>query len=186
MAAHTEPQYDELGHHISSARVYWIVFGALVVFTGLTYLVSFADLGPASLPVAMLVAAVKASLVCAFFMHLKYDTKFNVLVFTSSFFFMAVFFAFTMLDVGSRALIDPIEGHGVIEHREALAAQMAAAAEVASDTEAEAADTDAAAAEEAAPAVAAPPTDPAAANPPAAEPVAPTPAAPAEAPAPGH
>lgn len=113
MAAHSDPHYDGLGHHISPVRVYWLVFAALLVFTGLTYAVSFAKLGPASLPVAMLVACIKATLVCTFFMHLKYDERFNVLVFVSSLFFMAVFFGFTMLDVASRALVDPIEGYGV-------------------------------------------------------------------------
>lgn len=115
MAANTEPQYDGLGHHISPARVYWLVFGALLIFTGLTYAVSFAELGPAALPVAMLVASVKATLVCVFFMHLKYDERFNVLVFLSSLFFISLFFAFTMLDLTSRAVIDPIEGNGVYE-----------------------------------------------------------------------
>ncbi len=113
--ASDDPHYDGLGHHISPVRLYWVVFGALLVFTGLTYAVSFADLGPAALPVAMLVACVKASLVCTFFMHLKYDERFNVLVFLSSIFFMLVFFAFTMMDVTTRAIIHPIEGNGVYE-----------------------------------------------------------------------
>ena len=115
--ASDDPHYDGLGHHISPVRVYWVVFGALLVFTGLTYAVSFADLGPAALPVAMLVACVKASLVCVFFMHLKYDEKFNQLVFVSSFFFMAVFFAFTMMDVTTRAIVNPVEGNGVYDER---------------------------------------------------------------------
>lgn len=115
MAATTEPQYDGLGHHISPLRVYFAVFGSLLVFTALTYLVSFAGLGAAALPVAMLVASVKATLVCTFFMHLKYDERFNLLLFLSSLFFMGVFFMFTMMDITTRALVDPIEGNGVYE-----------------------------------------------------------------------
>jgi cytochrome c oxidase subunit 4 len=113
--ASDDPHYDGLGHHISPVRLYWVVFGALLVFTGLTYAVSLANLGPAALPVAMLVATVKASLVCTFFMHLKYDERFNVLVFLSSIFFMLVFFAFTMMDVTTRGIIHPIEDYGVYE-----------------------------------------------------------------------
>ena len=113
--ASDDPHYDGLGHHISPVRLYWVVFGALLVFTGMTYAVSFADLGPAALPVAMLVACIKASLVCVFFMHLKYDERFNILVFLSSFFFMGIFFVFTMMDVTTRALINPIEGQGMYE-----------------------------------------------------------------------
>lgn len=142
--ASDDPHYDGLGHHISPVRLYWVVFGALLVFTGLTYAVSFADLGPAALPVAMLVACIKASLVCVFFMHLKYDERFNVLVFLSSFFFMGVFFAFTMMDVTTRALVNPIEGNGVYDEmnpadavRPTRANELRAAAAAASEHPAE-------------------------------------------------
>lgn len=117
MATNTDPTVDGLGHHISPVRVYWMVFGALLIFTVLTYLVSFAQLGPAALPVAMLVASAKATLVATFFMHLKYDERFNMLVFLSTLFFVGLFFAFTMLDVTSRALFDPIEAPGQYELR---------------------------------------------------------------------
>ena len=110
--SHSDPtQYDGLGHHIASLQTYIAVFGSLLFFTALTYAVSFADLGPFALLIAMMVAGVKAFLVATFFMHLKYDEKFNVLVFLSSVFFIAVFFGFTLMDLGSRAVITETEAY---------------------------------------------------------------------------
>lgn len=110
--SHSDPtQYDGLGHHIASLQTYIAVFGSLLFFTALTYAVSFADLGSFALLIAMMVAGVKAFLVGTFFMHLKYDEKFNVLVFLSSIFFVAVFFGFTLMDLGSRAVITETEDY---------------------------------------------------------------------------
>jgi caa(3)-type oxidase subunit IV len=120
--SHSDPtKYDGLGHHIASLQTYVAVFGSLLFFTALTYAVSFADLGPFALLIAMMVACVKVFLVATFFMHLKYDEKFNVLVFVSSIFFIAVFFGFTMIDLGSRSVITEVEGYHTwwAEHPEA-------------------------------------------------------------------
>jgi caa(3)-type oxidase subunit IV len=83
------------------------VFAALLVLTVVTVAISRVDLGPANMLVAMLVATVKASLVCGFFMQLKYDEKLNSIVFTFGLIFVALFFLFTTLDVFSRGFIDP-------------------------------------------------------------------------------
>lgn len=155
MSSNSEPLYDGLGHHISPLRVYIAVFGALLLFTVLTYAVSFAGLGPAALPVAMLVACVKATLVVTFFMHLKYDEKFNRLVFLSSFFFMGVFFIITLTDVATRAVVDPVEGKAAYERdfpdsavRPTRANELRSAAAAAEAPAAEEAPADAPAAED--------------------------------------
>lgn len=94
--------FVECHEHISPVSLYLKVLGALFVLTGLTYAVSYANLGPASLPVAMIVAAMKATLVSAFFMHLIYDDKFHAFIFASSLLFVAIFFTFTIFDMESR------------------------------------------------------------------------------------
>lgn len=99
--------FEENHEHISPMSVYWKVFGALLVLTGLTYAVSYMSLGPASLPVAMVVAVAKASLVCMYFMHLKYDDRYHVFVFLSTLIFVGIFFTITIFDLQSRTkLID--------------------------------------------------------------------------------
>lgn len=111
-AEHADPNhYDGLGHHIGSVQTYVAVFGSLLLFTALTYAVSFADLGAFAFPIAMLVAFVKAGLVATFFMHLKYDEKFNVLIFVSSIFFVAVFFGFTLMDIMTRGAVTDVEAY---------------------------------------------------------------------------
>ena len=153
-------------HHITPLKTYYAVFGALIVLTGLTYAVSFAGFPPVqSVIIAMVVAMTKASLVALWFMHLKYDTKFNIFVFVSALWFMAVFFVFTMFDLGSRGRV--LEDTDNFALRKDLAAAAAPAADAAAAPSADAA---APAADAAAPAAA----DPADAAAPAA-PAAPAP-----------
>jgi cytochrome c oxidase subunit 4 len=81
----------------------WIllgVFGALLVLTGITVAVAKVNLGELNLPIAMLVAVIKGSLVVLFFMHLKWDSLFNAIALISAFAFLAVFISFSMVDVG--------------------------------------------------------------------------------------
>ena len=92
----------EVHEHVSPMSVYNGVIGALFVLTGLTYAVSFADLGPASLTVAMIVAFIKASLVVGYFMHLKYDDRYHLFVVLGTIIFVGIFFGFTLFDLKSR------------------------------------------------------------------------------------
>lgn len=99
--------FEEVQEHVSPVSAYLKVLAALFVLTALTYAVSFANLGPASLPVAMIVAVTKAALVCAYFMHLRYDNKYHLFVFVSTILFVSIFFTFTLFDLDSRdRLID--------------------------------------------------------------------------------
>jgi caa(3)-type oxidase subunit IV len=77
-----------------------------LVLTGVTFLVSFADLGAASLTVAMFVAVIKASLVVGYFMHLKYDDRFHLFIFLGTIIFVGLFFGFTLFDLASRDAIN--------------------------------------------------------------------------------
>ena len=52
--------------------------------------------------IAMFIACLKASLVCLFFMHLKYDKPLNRLTFVSGLFFLSLFFIFTLADTLTR------------------------------------------------------------------------------------
>lgn len=99
----------EDNHHVSPLSTYYAVFGGLMVLTVITYLVSFAGLGAASLPVAMLVASMKAALVLAFFMHLKDEDRFYTFLFACSVLFISLFFGVTLLDIKSSGDINDIQ-----------------------------------------------------------------------------
>lgn len=84
--------HADIDKHI---RVYLIIFGSLMVLTGLT--VAAWKWGPEavgpSITVALLIATVKATLVALFFMHLNAEKKliYWVLAITVVFFFVLVF-----------------------------------------------------------------------------------------------
>lgn len=80
------------------------VWGLALVFVILTFLtiVTVAqanfDLGRWDIAFTMAIATVKATLVMLFFMHLAFDKPFNLIIFLSSFVFVALFVTFTLSD----------------------------------------------------------------------------------------
>ena len=89
-------------HHISSSAMFLNVLITLLILTGITVGASRIDFGPANMLIAMAIASVKASLVIAFFMHVKWDTAINKIVFLSSFLFLSLLFVFTLADQATR------------------------------------------------------------------------------------
>lgn len=92
---------DHQEEHLTIADNRHVLF-CLMCLTIVTVLIADFDLGSWNLPVAMLVAAVKCTFVFTYFMHLKFDTNINRFIFGSGFFFLALFFGFTALDVFTR------------------------------------------------------------------------------------
>ena len=97
-------------HHIEPISLYLKIFGALVVFTLLTVGVYQVHLGAWNLVVAIVIATIKATLVVFYFMHMKYEAKFNVLIFLSSLLFGSIFLAYTLNDTANRAEVDEYNG----------------------------------------------------------------------------
>ena len=95
-------QHNDHQHHIMSESMAWKIFGALLGLTFVTVGVAQIDLGSLNFVVAMLVASIKASLVCLFFMGLKYDHKENAVIFSTAFIFMAIFMILTFGDLLTR------------------------------------------------------------------------------------
>jgi cytochrome c oxidase subunit 4 len=107
--------------HIASNRFYWGIFAALIVLTIATVKVSYYDFGSANIVIALLIATTKASLVAAFFMHLRHDKLFNTLAFLAAFLFLAIFILLTYDDLGQRGKVDPAYG-GTVWPQTGLAA----------------------------------------------------------------
>jgi cytochrome c oxidase subunit IV len=104
--AHPHKDDGAVHAHIASTPFYVAVFLALIFLTVLTVGQSYVDLGRLNLIVVILIATTKAALVVSFFMHLRYDSKFNALIFVSCIFFIGIFFAYTMNDTGRRGELD--------------------------------------------------------------------------------
>ena len=118
MANPTDPHHgdtvvDHSHHaHVCSFQAFFGIYVALLFLTFLTVAVaepvSGLHLGSASMLVAMLVATIKASLVMAVFMHLKWDTAANTVAFLGSIIFLSLLFLFTLADHATRGVVDPL------------------------------------------------------------------------------
>ena len=74
----------------------------LFVLTGVTVGVSYVDLGRLNVWVALLIASCKGTLVLAWFMHMKYESRVLVLSFLGTIFFLAIMISFTFWDISFR------------------------------------------------------------------------------------
>jgi len=111
-------------HHVLPKDTLFKVFGGLIVLTALTVAVAYVPLGPLGVPVAIAIAAAKATLVVLFFMALKYDNPVNALTFTIGIIMVVVFITFTMFDTAFRGDLGNVTPQTVQEiEREQEAAQ---------------------------------------------------------------
>ena len=89
-------------HHVTP-KTYVKIFLALMVLTVITVAVSFIDLGPFSLVIALLIAATKASLVVLWFMHVRYSDRLTqIIVVAGLYWFVLVMLGFTFADYLTR------------------------------------------------------------------------------------
>lgn len=84
--------------HVMPVPILLAVFAALIVLTFATVAATWIDLGAWNLWLAMGIATVKAGLVAAYFMHLRYDNPFYTLLFAAALTFLALFIALTLMD----------------------------------------------------------------------------------------
>jgi cytochrome c oxidase subunit 4 len=92
-----------MSEHIIPTRVYYLIFGALMIGTYLTVQVAFFDLGPWNTVVALAIACVKATLVVLFFMHVRYSTRLTWAVVAGSVFWLGILLVLTLSDYLTRA-----------------------------------------------------------------------------------
>ncbi len=95
-APHTEDHHDE--PHVVSFGLLAAVFAVLLVLTALTVGAWMVDLGPLNIAIAVGIAAVKASVVALYFMHLRWDNPFNGAVLCFSLVFVSLFIVFALVD----------------------------------------------------------------------------------------
>jgi cytochrome c oxidase subunit 4 len=83
--------------------MYFAVFFALLIGTGLTVFAATLDLGPFNAPVALGIATVKATLVALFFMHVWHASeRLTKLVVIAAIFFLMLLLGLTMSDYATR------------------------------------------------------------------------------------
>jgi cytochrome c oxidase subunit IV len=109
-----------MSEHIVSKKVYFLIFGALILGTVLTYVAARFDLDPiftgANTVVALTIAVIKATLVVLYFMHVRYSSRLTWVVVVAGFFWLGIMFALTMSDYLSRGQVRPLnEGQRSVE-----------------------------------------------------------------------
>ena len=95
--SHGHGEEHDLGHAMPIS-VLLTIFGALLFLTFITVAVTYVDLGRLSLWVALIIALVKATLVCLYFMHLRYDAPFHGFILVTSMMFVILFIGVTLMD----------------------------------------------------------------------------------------
>jgi cytochrome c oxidase subunit 4 len=85
--------------HIVPYRTFIIVWVALLILTGLTVTAAQFHFGTLNVWIALGIATIKAGLVVAVFMHMKYETPLFKLTLFSALAILAIFIGMTFLDV---------------------------------------------------------------------------------------
>jgi len=88
--------------HILPTRVYYTIFGILMLCTYLTVQIAFLNLGPLNAIAALVIAVFKATLVVLFFMHVKYNSRLTRAVVIGSVFWLGILLTLTMGDYLTR------------------------------------------------------------------------------------
>ena len=91
--------------HVAPKSLYYQIFAALMVGTGLTIAVAFVDLGAFNNVAMLTIACAKALLVILFFMHVRWGTRLTAVVVASGFFWLLILFTITMSDFLTRGWI---------------------------------------------------------------------------------
>jgi cytochrome c oxidase subunit 4 len=95
--ASTPPAHGH-GPHVLPPSVLVGTAAALLVLTAVTVAVARFDLGAANIAVALGIASLKATLVALFFMHLKYEHRFHLVILVAAALFAVLFASFVLFD----------------------------------------------------------------------------------------
>ena len=85
--------------HIVPYRTFLTVWIALLILTGATIGVAQFNVGPLNIWVALGIASLKAGLVIAWFMHMKYEHRLFKVSLMTALSILAIFIGFTFFDV---------------------------------------------------------------------------------------
>jgi len=92
-----------MSEHVVSRKIYFVIFGTLMVMTGLTVWVANFNLpGPLNAIVALTIAVFKATLVVLYFMHVRYSSKITWVFIACGLIWLIILFALTLSDFLTR------------------------------------------------------------------------------------
>jgi len=99
-----------MSEHITSLKIYFIVFFSLLILTVSTWQIAYINLGRWNTVVALIIAVSKAALVATFFMHLRWSAPMMRLVLFAAIFWLAVMMTLTLGDFFTRGAVSQPHG----------------------------------------------------------------------------
>jgi len=93
--------------HITPVKIYVGVWLTLIALTVTTALVSYVELGPWNIIVALVIAFTKATLVVLIFMHVKWSSPLTKLFVVGTLGWLALLLGITLSDYYSRSWLPP-------------------------------------------------------------------------------
>jgi cytochrome c oxidase subunit 4 len=95
-----------MSEHVVSRKIYFLIFGALMVLTGVTVWVANFNLpGPLNAIVALSIAVLKATLVVLYFLHVRYSSKLTWVFVAAGIIWLIILFGFTLSDYLTRGWV---------------------------------------------------------------------------------
>ena len=94
--------HEAQSHHVIPPRVYYMVFGALVVLMFLTCFAAAFNLGVLNTLFALTIAFTKATLIVLYFMHIRFSSKLVKTFAVAALFWLSILFALTLQDYFTR------------------------------------------------------------------------------------
>jgi cytochrome c oxidase subunit 4 len=92
-----------MAEHVVPTRVYFTIFGALMVGTALTVYASKLELpGALNVVLALAIAVTKATLVVLYFMHVRYSSRLTWVVIGAGLFWLGILFVLAFSDYLTR------------------------------------------------------------------------------------
>jgi cytochrome c oxidase subunit IV len=92
-----------MAEHVLPKRLYYGIWIALLILTGVTVEVAKIDLGPYNTVVALAIATLKALLVVLFFMHVKYTSeRMTKVAIVSALFWLMLLLVLSLSDYATR------------------------------------------------------------------------------------
>ena len=101
-----------MSEHVVSPKIYVSVFLALMVFTVLTVVVAYFDLGRANVFIALTIAVIKATLVVLFFMHVRWSSRLTMVFVVTGLFWLMIMVSLTLSDYLTRPTSPILSGTG--------------------------------------------------------------------------
>jgi len=94
-----------MSEHIVTRKTYVVIWALLMLFTALTFGLSYLDLGLWSAVIAVVIAATKGTIIALFFMHIKYADRLTKLVALAALFWLGIMFVLTGTDFFTRYML---------------------------------------------------------------------------------